>query len=274
VLENEVQKDRPEETKAAQVEIEPESKNKMPEPEKQITKIYDDDGKVEAVIERHPEKLQKEEPQKETEDENSEDEKEENQPAVEEEKEPLDIRLTDRINREELHPRSKTQQPSKLDFDPDNDDDFEAAEKMFENIADIKKQDSRQSLLSTIKENSKEGTIVTKTDGVVKDTEVDKEEEKDEVDELPSNLLASAEISRRLSTMVRASVIRGTSVIDKISRIKNFDFLALRSEDHKYYKRVDRILARYSDNPMGFPEGTEYFSEYIKKIDTGYKRHK
>lgn len=70
------------------------------------------------------------------------------------------------------------------------------------------------------------------------------------------------------------STIRENSVINKISKIKNFDFLGLRNKDNKYYKRVIRILERYKEMPMGVQDGMECFTEYIYKIDTSYNKHK
>jgi hypothetical protein len=70
------------------------------------------------------------------------------------------------------------------------------------------------------------------------------------------------------------SYLREKSIIDKISKIKNFDFLGLRSKENKYYKRVLRILERYNEMPVGVQDGMECFTEYIYKIDTSYKKHK
>ena len=60
------------------------------------------------------------------------------------------------------------------------------------------------------------------------------------------------------------------SVIKRISKLRDFDFLKLRDPDHKYYKRIFKLLKRYHEDHAS----TLFFSEHIMKIDTQFEKHK
>eukprot|EP00345_Euplotes_harpa_P013140 CAMPEP_0168336348 /NCGR_PEP_ID=MMETSP0213-20121227/11485_1 /TAXON_ID=151035 /ORGANISM="Euplotes harpa, Strain FSP1.4" /LENGTH=296 /DNA_ID=CAMNT_0008341517 /DNA_START=102 /DNA_END=988 /DNA_ORIENTATION=+ len=150
----------------------------------------------------------------------------------------------------------------------DDEEDLDEEEEQ----ALFNKLDSRQKNLGVIEEEDDESeTFKSKA----KKTEKNIEEEK-KIQEI------SDKIKSKLDTQVRMSqfngkgqsFLRDKSIIDRISKIKNFDFLALRSKDNKYYKRVSKILERYNELPIGTSKGMECFTEYIKKVDVGFKEHK
>lgn len=150
----------------------------------------------------------------------------------------------------------------------DNDEiDEEEQDALFGNI------DSRQKDLNTIQEEDEdEGTFkeVPKKDTA---KEIEDKKKKDAVAEKIRASLKSSVMVNQLGGRGQ-SMLREQSIINRISKIKNFDFLALRSIDNKNYKRVSKILERYDEKPIGVREGMEVFSEYIQKIDTAYNKHK
>ena len=173
------------------------------------------------------------------------------------------------IEKQDITPVAANQSAEFLDESDDEQDDQneEDEDQLFKQL------DSRQDELGVIQEEDNDESSTFKT--LKKDTEKVNEDEK-------KNQEIANKVKERLQSQVRMSqmggrgqsFLRDKSIIDKISRIKNFDFLALRSKENKSYKRVSRILERYDEKPVGVKEGMECFTEYIKKIDTSYKRHK
>ena len=136
--------------------------------------------------------------------------------------------------------------------------------------------DSRQKDLEVINEEEEEASTF-KTRPQPSTKEETKHEENVKIKEETTNRIKTI-----LEKQVRVSqfngrgqsTLRDNTIIDKISKIKNFDFLALRSKDNKYYKRVTRILERYGELPRNKGDGMECFTEYIYKIDTTFKKQK
>jgi hypothetical protein len=137
----------------------------------------------------------------------------------------------------------------------------------------FRKLDSRQQNLGVIHEDEEDESDTFRTRPQKTEKEIEEEKKIQEI---------SNKIKSKLDNQVRMSQFNGRgqsflrekSIIDRISKIKNFDFLALRSKDNKYYKRVTRILERYNEIQEGAPQGMECFTEYIFKIDTSFKKHK
>ena len=154
-----------------------------------------------------------------------------------------------------------------LDESEDEEQDDQNEDQLFQHI------DSRQKDLGVIHEEDNDESSTFKT--IKKDTEKANEDEKknQEIANIVKDRLQSQVKMSKMSGRGQ-SFLRDQSIINKISKIRNFDFLALRSKENKNYKRISRILERYDEKPTGVREGTECFTEYIKKIDTSYKRHK
>lgn len=66
------------------------------------------------------------------------------------------------------------------------------------------------------------------------------------------------------------NMISGPTILTRVSMIKNFDYLALRSKTHKYHKRIQKLMERNFEDVTS----PDFFSEYIKKIDTNYNKNK
>ena len=151
--------------------------------------------------------------------------------------------------------------------DDQAEQDDEDADELFQKL------DSRKKNLSEIDEDDEEAsTFKTKPKLTEKEKDVKKSENQEIADKIKNRLESQVRLSQFNGK--GQSYLRGESIIDKISKIKNFDFLGLRSKDSKYYKRVTRILERYKEMPIGVRDGTECFTEYIYKIDTSFKKNK
>lgn len=157
-----------------------------------------------------------------------------------------------------------------------SDDGDESSDVEGEDLAEdeekdlFKKLDSRQKELGIIEEEEDDGDTVKIRN---KKTEKEIQDEK-KIQEISDKLKSKLDTQVRMSQLggKGQGFLRDQSIINRISKIKNFDFLGLRSKDNKYFKRVTKILERYSDKANS--EGSEWFTEYIKKIDTDFKEHK
>lgn len=56
---------------------------------------------------------------------------------------------------------------------------------------------------------------------------------------------------------------REPSVVNVASKVKNFDYLALRTSSNKLFKRVSQFLQRQGESP----HLSTVFSDYMYKID-------
>ncbi|CAI2364305.1 unnamed protein product [Moneuplotes crassus] len=182
-----------------------------------------------------------------------------------------------------------------IDEDEENSANYDSSEGEEEHLDDdganelfggLEHQDSREPNLRVItEEDDEDGTFKTRPKQSVK--EEDKKEDKKEEKKEDKNQKVNQETTQRIKTILEQQIrksqiggrgqsnLRDKSIINRISRIKNFDFLALRSKDNKNYKRVKRILERYDEFPKGKKkEQLECFTEYIYKIDTNMKKSK
>ena len=155
--------------------------------------------------------------------------------------------------------------------DGDESSDMEGEDLAEDEEKDLfKKLDSRQKELGIIEEEEDDGDTIKIRN---KKTEKEIQDEK-KIQEISDKLKSKLDTQVRMSQLggKGQGFLRDQSIINRISKIKNFDFLGLRSKDNKYFKRVTKILERYSDKANS--EGSEWFTEYIKKIDTDFKEHK
>lgn len=117
-------------------------------------------------------------------------------------------------------------------------------------------KDVRQSKLDVVDEEDDEeaSTFKSKLKEETKEPQNQKQH-----DETSNKIKSILEKQVRMSQLGGRgqSFLRDKSIIDKISKIRNFDFLALRSKDNKYYKRVTKILERYNEMPIGITDGME-----------------
>lgn len=70
----------------------------------------------------------------------------------------------------------------------------------------------------------------------------------------------------------RISVVHSTrepSIISKMSRVNNFDFLSLRTPSNKLYRRVNVFLDRYKESRSQL-----FFTDYMSKIDSKLNKQK
>ena len=138
--------------------------------------------------------------------------------------------------------------------DGDESSDMEGEDLAEDEEKDLfKKLDSRQKELGIIEEEEDDGDTIKIRN---KKTEKEIQDEK-KIQEISDKLKSKLDTQVRMSQLggKGQGFLRDQSIINRISKIKNFDFLGLRSKDNKYFKRVTKILERYSDKANS--EGSE-----------------
>lgn len=74
----------------------------------------------------------------------------------------------------------------------------------------------------------------------------------------------------RLSMNMQKLDKREPSIVNKVSKVTNFDYLALRTETNKLFKRVSQFLMRQGESKYL----TVVFSDYMYKIDSKLNKTK
>ena len=145
---------------------------------------------------------------------------------------------------EKVEVKPVAQEPEDSD-DGDDSSDIEGEGLDDEEEKDLfKKLDSRQKELGVIDEEDDDGETIK-----IKNQKTEKEiQDEKKIQEISDKLKTKLDTQVRMSQLggKGQGFLRDQSIINRISKIKNFDFLGLRSKDNKYFKRVTKILERYN----------------------------